>query len=127
MKKLFFIGLLMGALLFAQNVWINEFHYDNASTDEGEFIEIILQNAENFDLAEFTVTFYNGSNGTEYDTKTLDQFTVGESVANYTFFYYFKEGIQNGAPDGIAISYQNALIPGQFISYEGELEATEGV
>ena len=117
----------MGALLFAQNVWINEFHYDNVSTDEGEFIEIVLQNSENFNLNDFTVTFYNGSNGSEYDAKTLDEFTVGQTVADYTIFYYFKEGIQNGAPDGFALSYQGGLIPGQFISYEGELEATEGV
>ncbi len=127
MKKMFFMGLLMGALLFAQNVWINEFHYDNVSTDEGEFIEIVLQNSENFNLNDFTVTFYNGSNGSEYDAKTLDEFTVGQTVADYTIFYYFKEGIQNGAPDGFALSYQGGLIPGQFISYEGELEATEGV
>jgi len=124
---MFFMGLLMGALLFAQNVWINEFHYDNVSTDEGEFIEIVLQNSENFNLNDFTVTFYNGSNGSEYDAKTLDEFTVGQTVADYTIFYYFKEGIQNGAPDGFALSYQGGLIPGQFISYEGELEATEGV
>ncbi len=126
MKKLFVVILFMGTLLSAQNVWLNELHYDNASTDEGEFVEIVLEEIPGNVLSDYTVTFYNGNNGAEYDSISLDQFTVGANIDEFTIFYYYKEGIQNGEPDGIAIDYQGTLIPGQFLSYEGVFEATGG-
>jgi len=126
MKKLFLVVLLFGTLLSAQNVWINELHYDNASTDEGEFVEIVMEEIPGNVLSDYTVTFYNGNNGAEYDSISLDQFTVGANIDEFTIFYYYKEGIQNGEPDGIAIDYQGTLIPGQFLSYEGSFEAIDG-
>ncbi|MDA3814556.1 MAG: T9SS type A sorting domain-containing protein [Candidatus Cloacimonetes bacterium] len=126
MKNLFVVFLFMNTLLSAQNVWLNELHYDNVSTDEGEFVEIVLQEIPGNVLSDYTVTFYNGNNGLAYDSKTLDQFTVGISVDDFVILYYYKEGIQNGAPDGIAIDYQGTLIPDQFLSYEGTFEALDG-
>ena len=35
-------------------------------------------------------------------------------------------GIQNGAPDGVALIYNGLLIPGQFLSYEGYFIAADG-
>jgi len=112
----------------AQNIWTNEFHYDNVGTDEGEFIEIVLENAGSYDLADFAVTLYNGNSGASYDTKTLDQFTIGIVEGDFTIYYfdYPSNGIQNGESDGIAISYQGVLITGQFLSYEGTLTAADG-
>ncbi|MDP8268060.1 MAG: T9SS type A sorting domain-containing protein [Candidatus Tenebribacter davisii] len=128
MRKLFIVIFFMGTLLSAQNIWLNELHYDNASTDEGEFVEIVLENTGSYTLSDFTITLYNGSYCTTYDVKTLDMFTTGITSENYTLYYYEypANGIQNGAPDGIAIDYQGTLIPGQFLSYEGTFEAGEG-
>jgi len=120
-----FVGLIYTQ---AQNVWLNEFHYDNAGTDTGEFLEIVLENAGSYSLSDFTITLYNGNNGGAYDSKTLNQFTAGEVSGTFSFFYFVfpENGIQNGAPDGLAISYQGTVIPGQFLSYEGTMTATDG-
>lgn len=132
MKKtlLLIIVFLFGGLVSmqAQNVWLNEFHYDNVSTDAGEFLEVVLENAGSYALSDFEITLYNGNNGASYDSKTLNEFTAGEVSGTFSFFYYIfpENGIQNGAPDGIAISYQGTVIPGQFLSYEGTLTATDG-
>ncbi len=120
------ISIFFVTSLSAQNIWLNELHYDNVSTDEGEFVEIVLEEIPGNVLSDYTITFYNGNNGLEYDSITLDQFTVGTNVDEFLILYYYKEGIQNGAPDGIAIDYQGTLIPGQFLSYEGTFEALEG-
>ncbi len=127
-SKLIGLVLLLSGLLWAQNAWINEIHYDNFGTDENEFIEVVIENADSYNLADFAVSLYNGNDGAVYDTKTLDQFTKGATVDNFTFFYYTYpvNGIQNGQPDGMALSYQGNLISGQFLSYEGTLTAVDG-
>ncbi|HEY9115563.1 MAG TPA: choice-of-anchor J domain-containing protein [Bacteroidales bacterium] len=129
-KTLLLIIFLFVGLVYShsQNVWLNEFHYDNVGTDAGEFIEIVLENAGNYTLSDFSVILYNGNNGGTYDTKTLSQFTAGAVSGAFSFYYYNypENGIQNGAPDGIAITYQGILIPGQFLSYEGTFTATDG-
>ncbi|MBN1198225.1 MAG: lamin tail domain-containing protein [Bacteroidales bacterium] len=129
-KVLFFFLAVVGwtFCLTAQNAWINEIHYDNVGTDVGEFIEVVVQNAGTYTLSDFTVILYNGSGGASYNTKTLDLFTLGSTVSGYTFYYYTfpSNGIQNGSPDGMALSYQGTLVTGQFLSYEGTFTATNG-
>jgi len=114
----------------SQNAWINEIHYDNAGTDADEFIEVVIQSPGSYNLADFSVVLYNGNNGASYDTRTLDIFTVGASSGNYTFYYFNytlnSASIQNGAPDGMALSYQSVLIGGQWLSYEGTFMAVDG-
>lgn len=110
------IFALFSIQLSAQNAWINEFHYDNASTDVGEFIEVVLENAGDYTLSDFTVTFYNGSNGTIYGSATLADFTSGTTDGNFTIYYYAVV-LQNGAPDGFSLDYQGTVI--QFLNYEG--------
>ncbi len=126
-KTLLSIVLTCFALfVFAQNTWINELHYDNASTDVGEFVEVVIENPGNYTLSDFAVHLYNGSNGTSYENSTLDNFTVGSTVGDYTIYTWDPTSIQNGAPDGLALSYQGTVITGQFLSYEGALTATDG-
>jgi hypothetical protein len=126
------ITAIFAALLsfsgIAQNAWINEFHYDDYGADTNEFIEVVIQNPGNYTLSAFSVVLYNGVNGSVYDTKTLDQFTVGATVNGFKFYTYFYplNGIQNGAPDGMVLAYNEAVIPGQFLSYEGAFTATDG-
>jgi len=109
------------------NAWINEIHYDNDGTDANEGVEIIVEDPSNYSLSNFTVYLYNGSDGTSYDSETLDNFTVGSSLNGFTIYSNFGStfnGMQNG-PDGIALSYQGYLI--QFLSYEGYFTATSGI
>jgi hypothetical protein len=112
----------------AQNAWINEIHYDDFGADTNEFIEVVLQQPENYTLSSFAIVLYNGNNGQSYDTKTLDQYSIGETVDIYTFYYFLYplNGVQNGSPDGIALVYNDAVITGQFLSYEGAFAAVDG-
>jgi hypothetical protein len=139
MKKIFLQLTMITAMIIlpfmsilAQNVWINEIHYDDASTDANEFVEIVLENAGSYTLADFTITLYNGSSTSlaPYDTKTLGVFTMGSTVGNFTFYYYNYTvnsfSIQNGAPDGLCVDYQGTVIAGQFLSYEGTFTPTSG-
>ncbi len=127
-RKTTVLLLALTGFLWAQNAWINEIHYDNFGTDENEFIEVVIENADSYNLADFQVDLYNGNDGSVYSTKTLDQFTKGKTVDNFTFFYYTYpvNGIQNGSPDGMSLSYQGTVISGQFLSYEGTMTATGG-
>ncbi|NOX89442.1 MAG: erythromycin esterase family protein, partial [Calditrichaeota bacterium] len=92
------------------------------------FVEVVIENADSYTLSDFSVVLYNGSGGKVYDTKTLDEFTKGNTVNNFTFFYYMYPagGIQNGSPDGMALTYQSNVISGQFLSYEGTFVANNG-
>jgi len=103
--------------------WINEIHYDNVSGDVNEMVEIVIKNPGDYDLSKFQVNLYNGSGGTSYDSETIDNLVTGSSVGAYTF-YSWSTVMQNGAPDGLALSYDGSLI--QFLSYEGTFTATDG-
>lgn len=109
------------------NAWINEIHYDNSGVDVDESIEVAVDRADTLTLSDITVTLYNGGDGAPYNTKTLDQFTQGATVGDYTFFYYNytanAQSIQNG-PDGIALDWKGNLI--QFISYGGSFNGVGG-
>ncbi|MDQ3723671.1 MAG: ExeM/NucH family extracellular endonuclease [Actinomycetota bacterium] len=104
----------------ASPIFINEIHYDNAGTDAGEAIEVVAP--EGTSLAGYSLVLYNGAGGAAYDTDALSG-TVGPSrTVTQT---YPSNGIQNGAPDAIAlIGPGNVVI--QFLSYEGTFTATGG-
>lgn len=105
--------------------WVNEFHYDNESTDEGEFVEIAVK-AEFADLSNVNLTLYNGSNGSSYATYSGNDFVKGNSESNISFYYVDlpSNGIQNGSPDGLSLDIDGDLI--QFLSYEGTFTAQDG-
>ena len=109
------------------NVWINEFHYDNASSDTGEFFEVA--GSAGLELDNYRVVMYNGSNGGTYGADD------GEASGNASDEFYgvplgtaggtFTEeaggigvvsmdtssgisgftSLQNGSPDGLALIY----------------------
>ncbi len=117
----------------ALRAWINEFHYDNDGTDQDEIVEVCIINASSYTLSDFTVTLYNGKNGASYDTKTVNDYTVGTTYDNVTVYYYNYTtnnlSIQNGAPDGLALSYDDgskAINVLEFLSYEGNFTASDG-
>jgi hypothetical protein len=113
------------------NAWINEFHYDNLSTDVNEFVEVIVPNSLTTpaELAKFSVVLYNGNGGSSYDTRDLGTYTLGDVDAVNGFTYYSLaypvDGIQNGAPDGLALGYDGSLI--MFLSYEGTFTGVGGI
>ena len=103
--------------------FINEFHYDNINTDSGEFVEIIVPNS--YSGVNLKLLLYNGNGGAVYDTKTLSELTLGSSSANYKIYSYtYSSGIQNGSPDGFALSDDSGVI--EFLSYEGTFAGTDG-
>ena len=102
-------------------VFINEFHYDNASTDAGEFIEVA--GTAGADLTGFTLELVNGSNGEVYDTVALSGSLSGTSGTGYASVSI--SGIQNGAPDGIVLVGPDGAVV-EFLSYEGSFAAVEG-
>ena len=128
LKKLRVLTLLITVFtapyLTAQEVFINEFHYDNVGTDSGEFIEIAAPAGT--DLTGYQMVLYNGSNGTTY--KTYDITAVVSDSGNGFGFYTLDlptNGLQNGSPDGIALIDASGTLV-QFLSYEGTFTATNG-
>jgi predicted extracellular nuclease len=107
----------------AISVFINEIHYDNASTDAGEAIEIA--GPAGTDLTGWTIVLYNGSGGAPYNTTTLTGVIPNQQNGFGTLsFTYPVNGIQNGSPDGIALVNGSTVV--QFLSYEGTFTAVGG-
>ncbi|MBB4659608.1 ExeM/NucH family extracellular endonuclease [Parvularcula dongshanensis] len=102
---------------------INELHYDNAGTDVGEFVEV--RTKAGADASGLLVELLNGSNGTVYDALTADEASVTtDGEFDYYVFELPTNGLQNGSPDGLALSVDGTLV--EFLSYEGEFAAAEG-
>lgn len=120
---LFLIALFATSLGFGQTVFINEIHYDDNSGDSGEGVEIA--GPAGTDLSTYTITAYNGSNGALYDTEILTGIIPDQSGNGFGTIFFPIAGLQNGAPDGIALDNNGTLI--QFLSYEGSLTAIGGV
>ncbi|MCB9307640.1 MAG: hypothetical protein H6565_13680 [Lewinellaceae bacterium] len=105
-------------------IFINEIHYDNTGTDAGEFIEIA--GTAGIDLSQYQLVLYNGNGGVTYDEMTLSGIIDDEGAGfGAVAFSYPSNGIQNGAPDGMAlIQLPNTVV--QFLSYEGSFVAQNG-
>lgn len=104
------------------NVWINEIHYDNASTDANEFVEVA--GLAGVDLTGWSIVLYNGNGGASYSTINLSG-TLASSTNGFGFVKALTPGIQNGPPDGIALVDNLGRVV-QFLSYEGVMTATSG-
>jgi uncharacterized protein len=102
---------------------LNEFHYDNTGSDVGEFIEV--RTTAGGDASGLVVELYNGNGGAVYGTLTTATATV---TTDGTYDYYVwnlpANGLQNGAPDGLALSSGGTLV--EFLSYEGTFTAMGG-
>lgn len=111
------------------DVFVNEFHYDNAGTDVGEFVEIVAGPDFQGKPSEIDVLFYNGSNGEIYETLNLagPEF-IRTTTPNFFDIFVADLGntIQNGPPDGIALVNRTTKQVLHFLSYEGVFTATEG-
>ncbi|OAI05415.1 hypothetical protein A1353_11555 [Methylomonas methanica] len=108
----------------ATPVFINEIHYDNAGADSGETIEISGPVGTN--LSGWSIVLYNGNGGASYNTKALSGVITDQSGTGFgtLSFSYPTDGIQNGAPDGIALVNGSTVV--QFLTYEGSFTAVGG-
>ncbi|GAA2535316.1 multifunctional nuclease/2',3'-cyclic-nucleotide 2'-phosphodiesterase/5'-nucleotidase/3'-nucleotidase [Winogradskya humida] len=100
--------------------FISEIHYDNAGTDSGESVEV--EAPVGFDLTGWQIVLYNGNGGAAYDTKTLSGVVPAAGVKVQT---YGVDGIQNGAPDGVALVAADGTVA-EFLTYEGTFTAVGG-
>lgn len=107
------------------DVFVNEIHYDNTSTDAGEFVEIAVGPGFTGPLSSVSLVLYNGSTGATYgSTHTLSTFAAGATTASgYRLFSKAISGLQNDT-DGMAVVVNGAVL--HFISYEGSFIATNG-
>ena len=96
--------------------FISEIHYDTVGTDTGEAIEV--EAPEGVDLTGWKVVLYNGANGQSYNTQTL-------GAGSVVVVRYPSDGVQNGAPDGVALVRPDGTVA-EFLSYEGAFTATNG-
>ena len=118
------LTLLAPSVLAASSVFISEFHYDNASIDTGEFIEVT--GPAGTDLTGWSLVLYNGNGGAAYDTASLSGVIPDQCSGSGTVVVdYPSNGIQNGSPDGIALVDASGAVV-QFLSYEGTFTAVGG-
>lgn len=111
-------------------VFINEFHYDDATSsgDVGEKIEVVATAGET--LSNYRIYLYNGatpSAATSYDNDLLPAGSVvacGGSV-RIAVLSYPTNGLQNGSNDGFALVDGSGNVV-QFLSYEGAITASSG-
>jgi hypothetical protein len=109
---------------YSQTVFINEIHYDNAGADANEGFEIA--GPAGTDLSCYDIVLYNGASGASYATINLSGI-IDDEGCNYGALWFSFAGIQNGAPDGIALYNSCTATVIQFLSYEGSFTATNGV
>lgn len=119
---LFFFSFSINAQTAGVEVFINEIHYDNSGSDQDEGVEIA--GPAGIDLSSFTLTAYNGNGGASYNSITLSGTIPDEGSSGYGAVFFAIPGLQNGAPDGIALSDASSNV--QFLSYEGSFVATDG-
>lgn len=110
---------------YAAEAFINEIHYDNAGSDEGEAIEIA--GVAGTDLSGWQVVLYNGKTGSTYNSAIALSGIIPDQQSGYgtTHISLPANGLQNGAPDGLALIDANGNIV-EFLSYEGVVVATNG-
>ncbi len=106
------------------SVRFSELHYDNVGTDEGEAIEVSGPAGQSMD--GWSVVLYNGANGAAYNTAALSGVIPATCGARgVVVLTYPSNGIQNGAPDGMALIDNTGSVI-EFLSYEGTFTAVGG-
>ena len=82
------------------DAFINEIHYDNEGADTGEAIEVA--GPAGTDLTGWSLVLYNGNGGALYGTVNLSG-EIPDQQGGCGTLSFPRSGIQNGAPDGIAL------------------------
>jgi hypothetical protein len=115
-------AVAMPSVLESGAVFINEIHYDNIGADLREGIELVGPPAAL--LVGWRIALVNGSSGGVYrDVVLSDLMFPRGGTAGIAFVPV--PGIQNGAPDGIALLDPVGDVV-EFLSYEGQISVTDG-
>lgn len=122
LRGVFWLSCLIAGSAQAQAVFVNELHYDNASTDSNEAIEIA--GPAGTSLTGWSIALYNGNGGEVYSTINLSG-AIPNQCANFGVVSVLAAGIQNGSPDGVALVNGLGQVV-QFLSYEGTILAADG-
>ena len=84
------LTLFLVGFCYGQTVFINEIHYDNSGSDTGEGVEIA--GPAGTDLANYTITAYNGGNNESYKTLALSGVIPDLGSSGYgTIFFLFLD------------------------------------
>lgn len=118
-----FVAIPAAAVAPDSAVFINELHYDNTGDDVGEFVEVA--GPAGTDLTGWSVVLYNGNNGETYGTLPFPGSLTDVNGSGFGFVTVATPGLQNGAPDGVALVDGSGDVV-QFLSYEGGFTATNG-
>jgi hypothetical protein len=129
---LFFILMTFCFSANAQLV-INEFDYDQVSTDTAEFIELYNAGSTPIVLVDYVIILINGNNNTPYDTIPLSPTTLNPGsfyvicgsagfVANCNQMEAAASNIlQNGSPDAMGLIQLSTTSLVDAVSYEGSV------
>jgi uncharacterized protein len=108
------------------DVYISEIHYDNTGADAGEMIEVA--GPAGTDLTGWSIVLYNGNGGASYLPLVSLSGTLPDQKAGMGTLAFPAVGLQNGAPDGLALVFtsETTTTVVEFLSYEGTFMATNG-
>jgi endonuclease/exonuclease/phosphatase family metal-dependent hydrolase len=131
MKPCFFMPPSRLLLLFvcvaltarAQQVFINEFHYDNSGTDENEGIEIA--GPAGTLLSDYEIVLYNGNGGAPYGGTLRLSGVIPNQSGGAGAVWFGLTGIQNDNDGMVLVHWPSATVV-QRISYEGSFTAVGG-
>lgn len=112
-----------GTTAAAQQIWLNELHYNNMGADANEFVEIALWHDYKNVLADIQVELYDGSDGSRYAIHGLNTFTEGASQNGFTFYSKQISDLRDGN-GAIALVYNGVTV--LFLSYGSSFTATSG-
>ncbi len=110
-------------VLAGDSLYINEIHYDNSGTDQGEGVEVA--GPAGTDLSCYSLLFYNGADSLEDPATTLSG-TIPDMGCGYGVVWFPISGIQNGPSDAIGLHNTCNSDVVQFLSYEGTITAIDG-
>lgn len=108
-------------------VRISEIHYDNFGTDVNEAVEI--EGPAGTDVTGWKIVLYNGNGGVVYgEERVFDGVIPATTACNgrgVLVVTYPTDGLQNGAPDGLALVDAGGAVI-ELLSYEGSFVASGG-
>lgn len=105
----------------AEDVWINELHYDNISVDANEGVEVA--GSAGTDLGTYSLIEYNGVNGLISSSNALSG-TIDDENCGFGATWFAISGLQNDH-EAIALIKDGTNVV-QFLSWEGVVTAQVG-
>jgi len=135
-------GLVPGEPSYGEHLVINEVDYDQAGTDDAEFVEIYNPTNSAVSTTGLVLELINGADGAAQVYGSSDLAEAGESIPAFGYLVIASESliqllpegvlsiplprsIQNGDPDGVRISTDSGIVDS--LSYGGVIEGvTEG-